>query len=263
MAGHRPRPCRAASRANAELELDPAPGRPGSSSSPGPASETAAQLSGRFYFDLPSTAQLDLSASWQEVQDDPSIAYASEDEMVRPARGTSSPSRCPSRSAPRGSPRSPRSSNRSTSEVVGFRTRGRETETPESERLQPAQGGRGWPRRRRSGADWRPVRRSWRSCGRTSSATPGTAGSPTSRRRPPASASTSTRRCRWRTALSRRAAGGRRARQRSAGETRCAAGAADHDSRPVTDAARRHHQHPPRGGTAGLAGPAVVVLRCR
>ena len=119
---------------NAKLELD-LPSAAGILVLVRSGGETAAQLSGRFHFDLPSTAQLDISASWQEVQDDPSIAYGSEDEMVRPARRDVFSLVVPE---PFGTPWIPEITSlieQFDERVVGFRTQGREAETPESERL--------------------------------------------------------------------------------------------------------------------------------
>lgn len=67
-----------------EFDLHQVPGFPGSLTLARDRGATAAELSGRLTFDPPSTAQLDLSASWDEVEDDPSQKYDTVDDMVRP-----------------------------------------------------------------------------------------------------------------------------------------------------------------------------------
>jgi hypothetical protein len=48
--------------------------------------QTAAYLRGRLVFDLPSTAQVDLAAGWDDCLDDPDQTYADQDAMVHPVR---------------------------------------------------------------------------------------------------------------------------------------------------------------------------------
>jgi hypothetical protein len=121
----------------AELELDlvETPGFTGRRTLARPRGATGADLSGRLFFDPPSTAQLDLSANWDEVEDNPDRAYQSQEEMVRPARRDVFTLAVPE---PFGTPWVPEVApfiEPLKDEVVGFRTRGQETETPEQQRL--------------------------------------------------------------------------------------------------------------------------------
>jgi len=74
----------------AELELD-FPPVPGFGPMPAqavarPRAATAVALDGRLHLDLPSTAQVDLTAAWDEVVDDPERHYDATDDMVTPIR---------------------------------------------------------------------------------------------------------------------------------------------------------------------------------
>ena len=96
---------------------------------------TAAELVGRLFFDLPSTAQLDVSAAWEEARDDPEQRYEAESDMVRPTFHDVFSLAVPE---PFGTPWLPEVApliEPLDERVVGFRTRGREDETPEKVRL--------------------------------------------------------------------------------------------------------------------------------
>lgn len=97
--------------------------------------ETAAQLQGRLFADLPSTAQLDLQAEWRETTDDPAQHYDDPAEMVSVARRHVFTVPVPE---PFGSPWHPEIAP--FIEPLGgkgatFSTRTREMETPETRRL--------------------------------------------------------------------------------------------------------------------------------
>ncbi len=138
--------------AHLELDLVEVPGFVGMPTLARPHSATAADLSGRFFFDLPSTAQLDLSSRWHEVEDDPARTYRVEDEMVHPASRDVFSLAVPE---PFGTPWIPEVApfvEPIDDKGVSFRTRGRETTTPEEQRLKllaPAAPGLTAPERRR------------------------------------------------------------------------------------------------------------------
>ena len=121
--------------AQIELELEETPGFAGTLTLARPRGATAADLVGRLSFDLPSTAQLDLSASWDEVEDNLARCYPAEEEMVRPASRDVFSLPVPE---PFGTPWIPEVApliEPLDAQVVGFRTRGQENETPEQKRL--------------------------------------------------------------------------------------------------------------------------------
>ncbi|WP_264668253.1 hypothetical protein [Arthrobacter sp. VKM Ac-2550] len=96
----------------------------------------AADLEGELYFDLPSTAQLDLSASWDDVVDDPQKSYSSAQHMVHSVHGDVFSLPIPE---PFGTPWIPELApliEPRDERTVAFRTHGWENESPESRRLQ-------------------------------------------------------------------------------------------------------------------------------
>ncbi|GAA1531914.1 hypothetical protein GCM10009827_057090 [Dactylosporangium maewongense] len=118
-----------------ELNLDETPGFAGMRTLARPRGATAAQLAGRLIFDAPSTAQLDLSASWDEVEDSPTQRYPSAEAMMRPVHREVFSLPVPE---PLGTPWIPELTPfiEPVDEVtVGFSTRGWESQAPEQKRL--------------------------------------------------------------------------------------------------------------------------------
>jgi hypothetical protein len=72
--------------AELDLELDELPSFPGRPTKVRARDATAVELAGVLFCDPPSTAQLDLSASWEELRDDPEQAYDSAGEMAHSVR---------------------------------------------------------------------------------------------------------------------------------------------------------------------------------
>ena len=98
--------------------------------------ETAAYVQGQIFFDLPSTAQVDLEASWADRVDDPDQTYPSQDAMVHPVRKQILSLPVPE---PFGTPWQPELAplvEPLDGKGVAFRTQGPEGETPEERRLQ-------------------------------------------------------------------------------------------------------------------------------
>ena len=98
--------------------------------------ETSAYVQGRIFFDLPSTAQVDLEASWEDYVDDPDQIYPDQDAMVHPVRKQILSLPVPE---PFGTPWQPELAplvEPLDDQGVAFRTRGPEGETPEERRLQ-------------------------------------------------------------------------------------------------------------------------------
>jgi hypothetical protein len=121
--------------ARLELDLPDVPGFAGTPSLARPRGATAADLSGRFFFDQPSTAELNLSATWDEVEDEPGQTYRVEDDMLLPVSRDVFSLPVPE---PFGTPWIPEVApfiEAIDDKGVSFRTRGPETETPEQRRL--------------------------------------------------------------------------------------------------------------------------------
>ena len=120
---------------NLELDTEPVTGFGADAVlSRGPG-ETAAQLRGRIFADLPSTAQLDLQAEWKETNDDPAQHYGDASEMVSTVRRQVLTLPVPE---PFGSPWQPESApfvEPLDGKGVAFSTRDGEGETPERRRL--------------------------------------------------------------------------------------------------------------------------------
>jgi hypothetical protein len=122
--------------ARLRLDLAETPGFAGTPTLARAPGATAADLAGQLSFDLPSTAQLDLSATWDEVEDDPARSYSAEGDMVRPVSRAVFSLPVPE---PFGTPWVSEIAplvERLDERVVAFRTRGPEDETPEKRRLE-------------------------------------------------------------------------------------------------------------------------------
>lgn len=98
--------------------------------------ETPVYVRGELFFDLPSTAQVDLEATWEEAIDDPDQTYPDRDAMVHSVRKQILALPVPE---PFGTPWQPEVAplvEPLDRDGVAFRTRGPEAETPDDRRLQ-------------------------------------------------------------------------------------------------------------------------------